>query len=232
MNQGLAVVTGSRGGIGRHTCQLLAARGWEVLGVDRRREPEDRYTAYRLDLCAPDAEAELFTSILAERGTPRVLVNNAGVFGAVPFLDTGADYLDDVFAVNFAAAFRLTQQFVRALVTEGSPGVVVNVASVTARMGGFDVAYAASKAAVIGMTRSLGPELAPYGIRVNAVAPGHVDTPMLRASDPDEIAKRRTRIPLRRAADPREVAEVIGFLAGDASSYMTGTTVDVNGGVH
>jgi len=110
-------------------------------------------------------------------------------------------------------------------------GKIVNISSVTARIGGSDPVYAASKAAIIGMTRSLAQVLAPYGINVNVVVPGPTKTDMMKVIPPDRMASLEKSIPLKRLGEPEEIAAAIVFLASDDANYITGASLDVNGGL-
>jgi NAD(P)-dependent dehydrogenase (short-subunit alcohol dehydrogenase family) len=224
---GLAVVTGSTGAIGAATCAALAEAGYDVVGVDQRDPATPPPWRHRTaDLGRLDEVARAFTGL-----QPDVLVNNAGVYLAQDFLSTTARDYDLVMGSNVRAAFFCAQTFARRLVEARRPGVIVNVASVSGRTGSPDVAYGASKGAVIALTRSLGQSLARHGIRVNAVAPGLVHSDMSARIPADRQEKYRQSIPLGRFAEPAEIAAVITMLAGPAGSYLTSSIVDVNGGL-
>lgn len=229
----LAVVTGAAGGIGRAVTATLTDAGHRVLAVDVRDDADaSAYATLVADLTAPEAAGELFQDIARRYGVPSVLVNNAGVYEARDFLDYDADSYRRVFGVNVDAAFFCTQAFARRLIARERPGSVVNVASVSGQSGSPDAAYGASKGALIALTRGLGRSLAAHRIRVNAVAPGLIDTPMLARIPADRAADYHRRIPQGRFGEPAEVAAAVRYLAGPESSYATASVLDVNGGLH
>ncbi|MEV4765506.1 SDR family NAD(P)-dependent oxidoreductase [Micromonospora chokoriensis] len=229
----LAVVTGAAGGIGRAVTAALTGSGHRVLGVDV--DPGGDPAAYAslvADVAVPEQVEQLFARINERYGQPTVLVNNAGVYHARDFLDYDPKTYAQVLDVNLGAAFFCTQSFVRALIAAGRPGTVVNVASISGQSGSPDAAYGASKGACIALTRSLGRALAEHRIRVNAVAPGLVDTPMAARIPVERRDDYRARIPAGRFGSPAEVAAAVAWLAGPQSSYVTASVMDVNGGLH
>ncbi|WP_433554066.1 SDR family NAD(P)-dependent oxidoreductase [Micromonospora zamorensis] len=229
----LAVVTGAAGGIGRAVTVALAGAGHRVLGVDG--DPAGDPAAYAslvADVAVPEQVEQLFAQIHERYGQPTVLVNNAGVYHARNFLDYDPKTYAQVLDVNLGAAFFCTQAFARALVDAGRPGTVVNVASISGQSGSPDAAYGASKGACIALTRSLGRALAEHRIRVNAVAPGLVDTPMAARIPVERRDDYRARIPVGRFGSPAEIAAAVAWLAGPESSYVTASVLDVNGGLH
>ncbi|MFC9897552.1 SDR family NAD(P)-dependent oxidoreductase [Nocardia sp. NPDC127579] len=232
MTAGLAVVTGAAGGIGTATTDLLAAAGYRVVAVDKR--PFDSAAAADcqvVDLSDPAAICAFFTSVEQTHGVVSALVNNAGIYLARDFLDYGAADFDAVLDVNLRAAFFCTQHVARRLIATGATGSVVNVGSISGQSGSPDAAYAASKGALIALTRGLGRALAVHRVRVNAVAPGIIETPMA-ARIPDGRARAyRAQIPVGRFGTPDEVAAAIGYLISPASSYVTASVLDVNGGL-
>lgn len=157
-----------------------------------------------------------------------VLVNNAGISRSGLLIDTSESDWDEVFAVNTKGVYLATRAVLPDMLSRGS-GAVVNVSSIWGEVGGsFEVAYSASKAAVIGLTKALAKEVAPMGVRVNAVAPGAVDTDMMKCYTQDEIKAICDEIPLGRLARPEEIADAVLFLA--ESEYTTGTVLHINGG--
>ncbi|MET8203863.1 SDR family NAD(P)-dependent oxidoreductase [Micromonospora taraxaci] len=229
----LAVVTGAAGGIGRAVTAALAGSGHRVLGVDVDRAGDPAaYASLVADVAVPEQVEQLFARINERYGPPTVLVNNAGVYHARDFLDYDPKTYAQVLDVNLGAAFFCTQAFVRALIAAGRPGTVVNVASISGQSGSPDAAYGASKGACIALTRSLGRALAEHQIRVNAVAPGLVDTPMAARIPVERRDDYRARIPAGRFGSPAEVAAAVAWLAGPESSYVTASVLDVNGGLH
>jgi len=247
-----AVVTGAAGGIGSAIVRHLLAAGAVVHGIDRdaRRlaqlaeelrqgttELTPRFHAHCMDL-AERADAERATARLIEAlaGRCDVLVNNAGISRLVPFAETDEQLLDALMAVNLTAPFRLTRALLP-LLAAGGRAAIINIASELALIGqsGYS-AYCATKGAILAWTRALAVELAPRGIRVNAVCPGPVDTPMLRAEFETSAQPERARraevatIPLGRLGEPRDIAAVVAFLASDEAAFVTGAAWPVDGG--
>ncbi|MFN0253193.1 MAG: SDR family NAD(P)-dependent oxidoreductase [Kofleriaceae bacterium] len=237
----LAVITGAARGIGLATSRYFAAQGWSVIGMDRS-APTDR-DAFRdfleVDVSDEPALATAFAAI-AKHGPLEALVNNAAICPGSSLLETTAAELDEVMAINVKGAFFAIKHAHPLLVA--TRGVVVNVASVHAIATSPNIAaYAASKGALVAMTRALAVELAPVGIRVNAVLPGAVDTEMLRAGFARghldaggvdaQLAQLASRTVLGRIGAPDEIAAAIHFLADTSrSSFMTGQMLVIDGG--
>ncbi len=237
-----AVVTGAASGIGRATALVLLERGASVVAADRDRAglavaAEAGAEPLLCDLTDVGDRAGLVEAA----GECRHLVNAAGIIRLAALDAVTEDDWEQVMAVNAKALFFLSQAFVPRL---PAGGTVVNVASGAGKTGSTHEAavYSASKAAVLSLTRSFAHAYACRGVRVNAVCPGVIDTPMndvvlegisaLRGLAANELEGQRVgAVPLGRTADPREVAEVIAFLLSDASSYMTGQSVNVTGGL-
>ena len=159
---------------------------------------------------------------LAEKGSSGVFVDH--------LIHMGDEGWAGVLAVNLNGAFYLCREFVKVLAADGNPGAIVNISSTSAFSGEGSVHYCASKAAILGLTRQLARELAPRKIRVNAVAPGPTNTPIMQGIPDEWIKSMEASIPLGRMADPAEIAATVAFLASDDASFMTGSVLTANGG--
>jgi len=240
------LITGASAGIGAATAQMAAARGYDL--VLNYRSNHDAATAVgraatdagaRVVLCAgdvanPDDIDALYAKIDAEFGRLDGLVNNAGVVDATAKVtDFTHARLRRMFDINVIGAFLVAQQAVLRMSAQGDGGAIVNVSSAASRLGSANlfVDYAASKAALDTFTKGLSDEVAPDGIRVNAVRPGVIETGIhAKGGEPDRARRIGHNVPLRRAGTADEVAEAILYLLSDAASYVTGTTLDVTGG--
>jgi 3-oxoacyl-[acyl-carrier protein] reductase len=232
-------VTGASRGIGAAVARALAADGWPV-GVNFRSDEEGaarvvsaieehggQAFAVRGDISDPSAPEEIFTQLEERFGPVLVLVNNAGVRadGLSPQIDD--DDWDRVLSTNLSGAFRTTRRALKGML-RARYGRVVNVASIVGTHANPGQAnYAASKAGLIGMTKTVAAEVARRGITVNAVAPGYVETEMLSGLNGNFLEA----VPARRLGTPEEIAECVRFLASDGASYVTGTTLTVDGGL-
>jgi L-xylulose reductase len=229
------IVTGAGKGIGRVLAEILTARGASVIALTRSADDVASLardlgcTAIQVDLS--DAEA---TRAAARSALPAdLLVNCAGTTELQPFLETTVEAFDHLIAVNTRAPMIVAQEFARALIDEGRPGAIVNVSSVASFVGIPDhAAYCASKGGLDGLTRVMAKELAPKGIRVNAVNPTVTLTPMAQKawSDPEKAAGMLNRIPVGRFAESADIAEVILFLLSDEAAMVNGIAMPVDGG--
>ena len=246
--RGTLVVTGGGRGIGAAVARLAAARGFDVgvnyLGdhaaaaavVDDARGSGARAIAVAGDVAREEDVVRLFTTAERELGPIGALVNCAGVTGGFSRVENlSAATLARVFAVNVFGTILCAREAVRRMSTArgGGGGAIVNVSSRAARLGGAGewVHYAASKGAVDAFTVGLAREVAGEGIRVNAVAPGLVDTGLHEAAgEPDRVNRLAASIPMRRAGTPQEIAEGVLWLLSPESSYATGAILDIGGG--
>lgn len=229
--QPIALVTGAAGGLGRAISSVLVAEGYGVVGVDLN--PFDLPGSVRTrtcDLTDFPAVRRMLDDVVSEFGPLAVLVNNAAFYQFSPFYELGMDQVARTLAVNVAAPLYLCQQVALAMRDNGG-GSIVNVASIAGRRGSSQVDYGASKAAIINLTMTLARVLAADGIRVNAVAPALVDAGMGPRTEPHVREAFLAQTPMKRAATAEEVANVIAFLAGGKSSYVTGETIDIHGGL-
>lgn len=241
LNNRVALVTGAGQGIGEGIALKLAQEGAHVVvsDVDEAgavrvaeavRSADRRALAVQADVSDRDQVARLVESAMAEFGTLDILVNNAGIARSATLLKLTEEAWDEVLAVNLKGVFRVTQAVAPHMV-EARYGKIVNVSSIYGRTGTIgDSNYAASKAGVIGFTKSVAQELARYDINVNAVLPGMVDTPLLRGIPEKYLKPMIEEIPLRRVATPEDIANVTAFLVSDEASYITGAAIEVTGG--
>ena len=227
----VAVITGSNGRIGAATCRRLAQDGYQAVGIDIGAESVGNWPYYACDMTDLDRMAETLARIEAEQGLIQVLFNNAGIYRASDsFLDVPPAQFDDVLSVNLKVPYFAAQWVARRLIAEGQGGSIVTTASLAGQAGSTSVEYGASKAAVINMTKSIGRQLGRHDIRVNAIAPGLIDTAM-GDQVPAGARKRALGGALGRIGQPEEIASVVAFLASDDASFVTCATIDVNGGV-
>jgi len=221
-----ALVTGGGRGIGAAAATALAADGWAVAVVSRSGgNGADLHLA--ADITDPEAIGEAFATVEKRLGPVLCLVNNAGITADNLALSLADDEWDRVLDTNLTAAFRLTRRALRGML-RARYGRIVNVASVVGpRANAGQANYAASKAGLIGLTKTVAAEVARKGVTVNAVAPGFIETDMT-ATVPDAVKR---AVPARRAGTPDEVAACVRFLASADAGYVTGTTLYVDGGL-
>ena len=230
-----AIVTGASGAIGQACVAELMREGWTVLGVDRKPPPaagaSDQLRALQIDVAAPGAAADVIAHACGWTGRIDLLCNNAGIGHARPVHETADEDLARFMEVNFAAAFRLSRE---ALPHMQSGAAVVHIASVVGLKGTPSTsAYAASKAALIGLTRQMAREYGPRGIRTNAVAPGLIETELVRPrllDDPGFAETWRRGTPFWRLGQPDDVARAVRFLASEDAAFVNGHVLVVDGG--
>ena len=228
----VAVITGSSGGIGGATAERLAAEGAVVVGVDVTGDAD-----FTVDVTDEDAVRDLYAAVRERHGRIDVLFNNAGIspIEDASVLETDLDAWRRVQDTNLTSVYLCCKHGIPHLLETGG-GSVINTASFVAVLGAAtsQISYTASKGGVLALSRELGVEFAKRGVRVNALCPGAVDTPLLRelyAKDPEAAARRLIHVPMGRFAQASELANAVLFLASDESSYVTATTFMVDGGI-
>ena len=241
-----ALVTGGFSGFGRHFARVLARQGAKVAIAGRRIDMgrslaeqlgaecgrAGAVRAFELDVTDPASVHDCIGRVAAEFGTPGIVVNNAGVVSRAPSLDVTEEDWSSVVDVNLSGVFRVAQATAREMVRAGQPGCIINIASILGLRVRTQVpAYAATKAAVVQLTKALALEWAQHRVRVNAIAPGYFQTEInadLLRSDTGRALV--SRIPQARTGELHELDGALLLLASDASSYITGTVIAVDGG--
>ena len=232
----VCVITGAASGIGAESARVFAAEGARVAGVDVAESAEGELSLVA-DVTDEDQVRQMYERVGAELGRIDVLFNNAGINPGddASVLDTDLAVWQRVQDANLRSVFLCCKHGIPHLLRAGG-GSVINTASFVAVMGAAvsQISYTASKGAVLALSRELGVEFARRGVRVNALCPGPVNTPLLEelfATDPERAARRLVHIPMGRFGEPREVAQAALFLAGDESSFITASAFLVDGGL-
>jgi len=227
----VAVITGSNGKIGQATCKRLAQSGYTVVGIDIGATGAGNWPHFQCDLSDLKQMDTVLARIEHEHGLIRVLYNNAAIYNSgTDALDLTEEKFDATMDINIRAPFFAAQWVAKRLIAARETGAIVATASRAGINGSTVVDYGASKAAVINMTKSLARRLGPHGIRVNAIAPGLIDTDMGARVPDSQKAFQREQSALRRLGQPEEIASVVNFLVSDDASFVTGTTIEVTGG--
>lgn len=236
-----AIVTGGAQGIGKACVEALIRDGAKVavadLKLDTARETAAAFPGNAIAIACDVSDGASVAAMVAKAehdlGPISVLVNNAGIAIGGDFLDLPVESFEKVLAVNLIGTFRVTQLVARRMVAQNLKGSIVNMSSINAVLAIPAIAsYCASKGGVAQLTKASALALIPHGIRVNAVGPGSIMTDMMRSVAGDDAAMRvvMSRTPIKRLGDPMEIGEVVAFLAGEKSSYITGETIFVDGG--
>ena len=239
----VALVTGASSGLGQQFAKTLAKAGAGVVLAGRRIERLKTLRAeieaeggdahvVALDVTDHDSIKSAVAHAETEMGTLDILINNSGVSTTQKLTDVTPGDFDYVMDTNLRGAFLMTRAAAKLMVRQRS-GRIINIASTAGAMGSAGQAnYSAAKAGLIGLTKSTARELAHWGILVNAVAPGLIETDMAKAIPDDARDALLAQVPLKRIGSAREVAEMVGFLAGDGAAYVTGQVFHVNGGLY
>ncbi len=242
----VAVVTGARRGMGRMHSLKLAQAGAKVVVSDISKEDCEKVVkeienqggeaiAVKCDISQKEEAEALIQKAVDEWGTVDILVNNAGIAQFVPFLEMSEQEWDRTLNINLKGYF-LCSQAAAKVMAEQKSGAIVNIASVAMGQQGIGFStlahYCASKGGIAGLTEALAAELAPHNIRVNTIAPGIIETPMVDPMKQDEqgFEAMLEKIPMKRGGKPEEISDVVVFLSSDKASYMTGSIVVVDGG--
>lgn len=244
------VGAGSLRSIGYATAELFAEHGGKIVVVDVMMDDQllsniqssiqehVRTTIFvqgvRCDISKPEDCENMVREVLAVQGTIDCLVNSAGIVRSQPILEISEQELDLMFDINLKGAFYLCQSVLKVF-AEKKSGSIVNIASLAAQRGGGLVGgshYAASKGGMLSLTKSIAREFGPLGIRANAICPAMIETPMLDGLSEDRLKGIIEAIPLKRTGTTREMAGACLFLASELSGFVTGATIDVNGGTH
>ncbi|MCG8612082.1 MAG: acetoacetyl-CoA reductase [Pseudomonadales bacterium] len=242
----IALVTGGTGGIGTAICQQLAKDGMHVVATYRSPSRADVALAWQseqqelgfdiavqcMDVSNFDSCQQAASEIRSNHGSVSVLINNAGITRDGVMKKLSVEKWDAVLNTNLNSAFYVTKQFLDDMI-EQQYGRIVNISSINGQKGQFgQVNYSAAKAGVHGFTKALAQEVARKGITVNTVSPGYVGTSMVMAIDEKIREQIVAQIPVGRLADPAEIARAVGFLVDEASGFITGSNLSINGGQH
>jgi len=239
----VAFVTGASRGIGKAIALDLAAQGATVIGTATSDKGAEAISAYLaeagatgagkcLNVTSPNAITEVLAEVTKEFGVPTVLVNNAGITRDNLLMRMKEDEWDDIMDTNLSSVFRMSKACLRGMM-KAKGGRIINIASVVGVMGNAgQTNYAAAKAGIIGFSKSLAREVGARNITVNTIAPGFIDTDMTKALPEEQRAALTTQIPLQSLGQPEDIAKAVTFLAGDGGAYITGQTLNVNGGMY
>jgi acetoacetyl-CoA reductase len=239
-----ALVTGGAGGIGTAICRRLADDGFQVVAGyfsngDHERasawQDKQKSDGYDIDLIYSDVAdwdscVAMRSAFFSSYKTLDVLVNNAGITRDSTFRKMQPEQWNDVLRTNLDSVYNVTQQFIQSMLDNGW-GRVINISSINGEKGQFGQAnYSAAKAGLIGFSKALALEVAAKGVTVNCIAPGYVETEMTGKMKPEVLDSIKAQIPVGRLCTPQEVARTVSFLASPDSSFITGATIDINGG--
>ena len=235
----VALITGASRGIGAATAATLASAGATVIGTATSEKGAaaisealgDSGRGLALDVSDDESVQALFKEIQDNEGAPTIVVNNAGITRDNLLLRMKTEDWDSVISTNLSGIYRVCKASLRGMM-KARGGRIINIASVIAVMGNAGQAnYAASKAGVIGFSKSLAQEIGSRNITINVIAPGFIDTDMTKILPEEQRAALLSQVPLARLGDSQDIADAVAFLASDSASYITGETLHVNGGM-
>lgn len=234
------IITGAHGDIGFGIAERLAQSHWNLIlisktpieerNISKLRNYDIKIDCFIFDLMEKSELKSCFSALMKKNIKVDALINNAGIYPIVPIEKYSEDLWDKVININLTSAFQCIIYTLPLMKASG--GRIVNISSTGAHLGSRDPGYAASKAGLIGLTKSLSKTLGKYNILVNAVAPGMIDTQMSRRMKKTDRLKNIETSPLKRAGNIKDVVGAVEFLLSDDSSYITGSTIDVNGGIY
>ena len=235
MTKGNVFVSGASRGIGKNIATYFAKNNYKVVGTSRNdfnvEEGVKNFIPIKLDVTSRDDIKNCFNHLKSEGLLPNILINNAGITSDQIFLRMKDDDWDNVIETNLTGTYNLTKAFIKNMV-KNKNGRIINISSVSGLMGNAgQVNYSSSKAALNGFTKSLAKEVGSRNITVNCVAPGFIDTDMTSFLDLDTKNEIIKTIPLGRFGNVSDISEIVMFLASDNSSYITGQTISVDGGL-
>ncbi len=244
MTKKVALVTGGMGGLGTAICRALANQGYTVVAnclpgfeqkdawLEEQRKAGFEFHAAEGDVADYDSCAGMVRNIESEIGAVDVLVNNAGITRDGMFRKMDRSQWDAVLATNLDSVFNVTHQVLPGMAERGW-GRVINISSVNGVKGQFGQAnYSAAKAGILGLTKALAQEVAKKGVTVNAIAPGYIGTDMVMAIKDDVREQIVATVPMGRFGKPEEIGHLVSYLASELAGYMTGATLNINGGLH
>ena len=235
MDKKVVLISGASRGIGAAIAIHLASLGYKVIGTARSQfkfdKPSDNLIPLKLDITCRESIKDCAAKLKEQNLLPDILINNAGITSDQLFLRMKDDEWDNVLATNLTGTFNLTKAFIKNMI-KNRYGRIINISSISGLMGNpGQVNYSSAKAGLSGFTKSLAKEVGSRNITVNSVAPGFIETDMTSFLDEDSKNTIIKDIPLNRLGSPEDVSELVAFLAGDESQYITGQTISIDGGL-
>jgi len=235
MDKKVVLISGASRGIGAAIAMHLASLGYKVIGTARSEfkfdKPSDNLIPLKLDITCRESINNCAAKLKEQNLLPDILINNAGITSDQLFLRMKDDEWDNVLATNLTGTFNLTKAFIKNMI-KNRYGRIINISSISGLMGNpGQVNYSSAKAGLSGFTKSLAKEVGSRNITVNSVAPGFIETDMTSFLDEDSKNTIIKDIPLNRLGSPEDVSELVAFLAGDESQYITGQTISIDGGL-